>query len=170
MVVGTAVSLLLQVARRACAVEGLGAIASIRRAIGMVKGQTSQVLGVWVMWIGVRLLWMVAMVPAMIVTFPLTLLFIMAGALLAGVPLVAVGALLSPFLSGAIPWIVGAIVGAPIFVVTMLAPMLFLGGLVEVFKSSTWTLAYRELVALESAARRAMPGLDASGLEAAPVA
>jgi len=47
------------------------------------------------------------------------------------------------------------------------APMLFLSGLVEVLKSSTWTLAYRELRALESAAPQTLPELSTAGLEAA---
>jgi hypothetical protein len=47
-------------------------------------------------------------------------------------------------------------------------PWLFLGGLVEVFKSSVWTLTYRELRALEGlemedaeTGPEALPDLDA---------
>jgi hypothetical protein len=37
----------------------------------------------------------------------------------------------------------------PLFILIMAAPLVFLGGLAEVFKSSVWTLTYRELHALE---------------------
>ena len=40
--------------------------------------------------------------------------------------------------------------GLPIFILVVAVPWLFLGGLMEVFKSSVWTLTYRELRALES--------------------
>jgi hypothetical protein len=36
-----------------------------------------------------------------------------------------------------------------IFLAVIIVPALFLSGLMEVFKSSTWTLTYRELAALE---------------------
>jgi hypothetical protein len=40
---------------------------------------------------------------------------------------------------------VAAVVGIPVFILVMAAPLSFLGGLFEVFLSSTWTLTYREL-------------------------
>jgi hypothetical protein len=46
---------------------------------------------------------------------------------------------------GPMPWIVAAVVGIPVFILVMAAPLSFLGGLFEVFLSSTWTLTYREL-------------------------
>jgi hypothetical protein len=52
-------------------------------------------------------------------------------------------------LQGAAPWMLGAAVGIPIFLLVVGLPTLFLGGLAEVFKSSVWTLAYRELGARE---------------------
>jgi hypothetical protein len=144
-------SLLVQVIHRACAVDGLGVGASIRRGLATVKGNLRETLVVWLMWIGVRLAWMLAAVPVMVVIFPVTLVFILAGIVIGGVPSAAVGALLTPFLEGPFPWIVGGMVGLPVFILVMIAPMLFLGGLVEIYKSSVWTLTYRELRAAEAA-------------------
>jgi len=160
-------SLLIHTIRRACAIEGLGVLASIRRGLAVARAHLKEVLAVWLMWIGVHLAWMVLAVPAMILIFPATLFFLVVGAVLGGLPAVTVGALLSPFLGDVAPWIVGAIVGLPIFILVMSAPMLFLSGLVEVLKSSTWTLAYRDLRALESAAPQTLPELSTAGLEAA---
>jgi hypothetical protein len=64
------------------------------------------------------------------------------------------------------------LIGIPIFALVVSVPWLFLGGLVEVFKSSVWTLTYRELRALEGlepgdveTEPEALPELDAPGLE-----
>ena len=162
-----ALSLLIHSIRRACAIEGLGVVASIRRGLAMVKAHLKEVVVVWLMWLGVRIAWMAAAVVVMILIFPVILLFIVAGVMLGGLSAVTVGLLLSPFLGDVAPWIVGAIVGLPIFILVMSAPMLFLSGLVEVLKSSTWTLAYRDLRALESAAPQTLPELSTAGLEAA---
>jgi hypothetical protein len=150
LVVGAVLSLLVQVIRRACAVDGLGVGASIRRGLATVKGNLKETLVVWLMWMAVRLAWMLAAVPVMVLIFPVTLVFILAGAVIGGVPSAAVGGLLTPFLEGPFPWIVGGVVGLPLFILVMIAPMLFLGGLVEIYKSGVWTLTYRELRASQA--------------------
>jgi hypothetical protein len=94
------------------------------------------------------------------------LLFVIAGVVAGGVPAVLVGGLLSTTLAEPFYWIVGIFAGLPLFLLVMLVPMLFLGGLVEVFKSSTWTLAYRELCELECAAANEIPSAGAA-MEAA---
>jgi hypothetical protein len=71
------------------------------------------------------------------------------GGVLGGLPALLIGGLASLFLEGPVPWILAAVVGIPIFILVVAVPWLFLGGLMEVFKSSTWTLTYRELRALE---------------------
>jgi hypothetical protein len=168
MAVNAVLSLLVQVVRRACGVEDLGAWASIRQGIVTVRSHLRKVGLVWLIWLSIRLLWMLAAIPALIVLSPILLLSVLGGAVVGAVPALAVGVLLTPFLTGPFPWIVGAIVALPIFILVTIAPMLLLGGLVEVGKSGLWTLAYRELLALEHAraAQESEPGV--SGLEPAP--
>lgn len=170
IVASAALSLLLQVCRRACAMEGLGALAAIRRGTAMVRGNPKQVVSVWAIWIATRLLWMVAMVPLLIVLSPIILMFLVAGLVLGGLPAVTIGAILSIFFTSAVPWVIGAIVGLPILLLITLLPTLFFSGLVEVFKSSTWTLAYRQLLAVENPASASVPAPGAPGLEPAPAA
>jgi len=163
--ISVVLSPLVQVIRRACGVEGLGVIASMRRGFAVARGHLKETVVVWLIWVGIRLLWMFATVPVFLVLLPVTLLFIVAGAALGAVPAVVVGGLLTLFFEGAVPWIVGALAGLPVFILVMIAPMLFLGGLVEVVKSSMWTLTYRELRALESAEREPVSEAGVSGLE-----
>jgi hypothetical protein len=170
IVVNTALSLLVQVIRRASGVDDLGVFASIGQGFRMVKGHLKEVGVVWLIWLGLRLGWMIASVPVLIVLFPIMLLFILAGTVLGGVPAILAGSVLQPFLTGPFPWIVGALIGLPIFVLVMIAPMLFLGGLVEVAKSSLWTLTYRELRAAEGMETVQMPASGTSSLETAPAA
>ena len=60
--------------------------------------------------------------------------------------------------------------GLPIFILVTLAPWWCLGGLMEVFKSSAWTLTYRELRVVEDAQPDRVPAVDAASLGAAPAA
>jgi len=169
-VVRLVLSPLVQVIRRACAVDGLGVIASIRRGFAVARGHLQETVIVWLIWIGIRLLWMFATLPVMLVLLPVTFLFIVAGAALGAVPALLVGGLLSLWFEGAAPWIAGAVAGLPVFLLVMAAPMVFLCGLVEVVKSSIWTLTYRDLRALESVEREPARKPGVSGLEAAPAA
>jgi hypothetical protein len=134
----------------------------------MVRRRFREVLVIWFIWIGTRLAWMAATIPVLILLSPILLLFLVAGVVLGAVPALLVGELLSNMVSGPFPWIVGALAGLPPFLLVMLAPMLFLGGLVEVFKSSTWTLAYRDLCALERTVAGEVPAPAGATLEAAP--
>ena len=168
LMVGAIVSPFVQMMRRACAVEGLGVMASIGRGFGMVRRHVKEVLVIWVIWMGTRIGWMAASIPVLIVISPLLLVSVVAGAVAGAVPALMVGGLLTPVLAGPFPWIVGALAGMPLFILVLLAPVLFFAGLVEIFKSSTWTLAYRDLCALEHTATEKVPASPGASLEPAP--
>ena len=153
IVAGAAVSLLMQFFRRACALEEVGVIEALRQGYALVRQHLKDVAIMWLIMIGLGLGWLIAMI---FVTFLLVVL----AAVLGGLPALLVGGLASLVSQGATPWILGAAVGLPIFILVVAVPGLFLGGLVEVFKSSVWTLTYRELRALE--------GLQPAGLETEP--
>jgi hypothetical protein len=167
MATNAVLSLLVQVMRRACGVEGLGAWASIRQGMVTVRSHLREVGLIWLIWLSIRVLWMVATIPVLILLSPILLLSVVGGAVVGAVPALAVGELLTPFLTGPFPWIVGAIAALPIFILVTIAPMLLLGGLVEVGKSGLWTLAYRELLALEHARAAQQPERGVSSLESA---
>ena len=50
---------------------------------------------------------------------------------------------------GAAPWVIAGVLAIPIFLLIFMVPVGFVGGLRETFVSSTWTLSYREVTALE---------------------
>jgi len=142
IVSGVVISLLMRFFRRACALEEMGVIESIRRGYGIARQRLKDVLIMALLMLGLGIAYA-------IVAVPLGVLTVMVGGVLGALPGILVGWLASLATRGALPWILGAAVGVPIFILTVMAPMLFVGGLAEVYQSTAWTLTYRELCALE---------------------
>jgi len=147
--VGTVLSLLTKFFWRACALEELGVIASIHHGFGVVKRHLKDVVIMWLIMFGVKIGWVAILIAVAIVLFPFIILLIVVAGVLGGLPALLVFGLATLFFEGVVPWILAALVGIPIFVLVVAVPWLFLGGLMEVFKSSVWTLTYRQLHALE---------------------
>jgi hypothetical protein len=150
IIVGTVLSLLIKFFWRACVLEGLGVTDSIRHGFDVVRRHLKDVVIMWLIMVGIRIGWVIALVFISILLIPVILLLIVVGGIVGGLPALAVWGLTSIFFEGVVPWILAALIGAPIFILIVAVPWLFLGGLMEVFKSSVWTLTYRELCALES--------------------
>ena len=108
----------------------------------MVRQNLKDVGLMWLIMIGVNLAWMLAMVPIGALLFGV-------GAVMGGGLALVAGKLAESAFGGAALWIVGGAVGIPIFLAVVVAPLVFVGGLREVFQSSTWTLTYRELRSVE---------------------
>lgn len=142
IVIGVTLKLLRRFFWRSCVLEGLTVGEAIRAGYDLVRSNLKDVALMWLIMVGLELGWTILMIP-------IALLLLFAAALLGGLPALLVGGLVSLFVEGALPWILAAAVGAPLFFVTLIAPLVFLGGLFEVYKSTTWTLTYRELRALE---------------------
>jgi hypothetical protein len=150
-------SLVMQPVKRACIQDNLGITASFRRGFSIIRGNLKQVIMVWSIWIVIRILWIPLSFLCAILMAPILLLTILLGILAGAIPGVLVAGVASLFAEGVTPWIMGAIAGTPIFLLVMLTPMLFLAGLVQVFISSMWTLAYRAWRAKEVVVRTPLP-------------
>lgn len=142
IVVGVTLKLLRRFFWRSCVLEELTVGEAIRAGYDLVRRNLKDVALMWLIMVGLELGWMIAMIPV-------ALLLVFAAAVIGGLPALLVGGLASLFAEGALPWILAAAVGVPLFFVTLIVPLVFLGGLFEVYKSTTWTLTYRELRALE---------------------
>lgn len=154
IVVAIVLSLLMPFFRRACVLGGMGVIESIQEGSRFVRRHLKDVGIMWLLMIGLGIVWIIVMIPLFIA-------LLLVGAMIGGLPALLLGGLTSLIAKGAAPWILAAVVGIPVFLLVVAAPALFLSGLKEVFVSSTWTLTYRELRALE--------GLDTElGLEPDP--
>jgi hypothetical protein len=143
IVIVVVLSVAMQFFRRAVVLEDLGVMASIRRGWQVARQRLGDTVVMALILFGIGLGWFILMIPVYI-------LLALAGALLGGLPGLAAGFLTSLVTEGALPWIVGGLIGIPLFLLVFGLPALFLNGLFKVFVSSSWTLAYRELVALEN--------------------
>lgn len=143
IIAAVVISLLMRFFHRACVLEDLGVIEAIRQGFRVVKEHLGDVAVMWLIMLGVG-------IGLAVATIVVVVLLVLVATVTAGVPAFLAGGLTSLAFEGPLPWIVGVAVGIPIFLLVLVVPMLFLGGLIEVFKSSVWTLTYREVRALES--------------------
>lgn len=160
-------SILLRLLRqffwRACALENLGVIDSLRRGFQMVRGNWKSVGIMWLVMIALAFVWGIALTVAILVTLPVVLITAVIGAVIAAVPALVAGGLTSLFLHGWLPWLVGALFALPLFFLLAFSPWLLLGSWQTVFTSTVWTLVYRELKALPALTNGNAPVQPTSG-------
>jgi len=149
LAVSAILSVVMQPIRRACVLEDQSLSASVRQGLTLTKHHLKAVLPLWLVWMGIRLLWVPLAVLILILLAPVLLVTTLAGVVVGGLPAALVGGISGLFMPGVTPWIMGALAGIPIFIVVLISPMLFVSGLVEIYKSNMWTLAYRDLKALD---------------------
>jgi hypothetical protein len=129
----------LQLARRASCLEGLGVLASIWRGFRLMRTQLGGVGLTWLVIVGLELVYPILVAPVGI-------LLAAAGLAAGGLLALILGALLALVLAKTTAWTIAIIVGAVLLVLAVVVPLILLGGLREVFKSSAWTLTFREAV------------------------
>jgi hypothetical protein len=153
-------SLLKQFFRRACAVDQLGVVASIRQGFSVARANALNAAIMGLIIVGLNLLWILAMIP---VVFTLLVAAGVPGALSG----FATYGLANLAWSGAAPVLAAIGVGLLIFFLALVAPLVFLDGLGTVFVSSTWTLTYRDMRRAASPEKARAPKPDSQALEAA---
>lgn len=133
----------LQLARRACCLDGLGVFASIWRGFRLMRAQLRGVGLTWLVIVGLELVYpiLVAPVGILLVAFGLA-----GGGLLA----VVLGTLLAIVMTKITAWTVALIVGVVLLVLAVVVPLTLLSGLREVFISAAWTLTFKEAVGYQS--------------------
>jgi hypothetical protein len=133
---------------RACALENLGVRESLSRGFQMARENWKNVGIMWLVMIGLGIVWAIVSIVAIIVTIPVVLVTAVVGALVAVIPILLAGGLTSIFLSGWLPWVIGVLFALPLFFTVAFSPWLLLGSWQTVYASTVWTLVYRELKAL----------------------
>jgi hypothetical protein len=142
ILVALALSLVMLLAQRACALEDLGVIDSLRRGFVIAKAHLVDLILMGAILFGISLLWGLVMIFV-------SLAFLVAAAIVAGLPALLVGALVATFTQGVTPWIVAGLVAAPIFLIAISIPLALINGWKMIFSSTAWTLSYREVLALD---------------------
>jgi hypothetical protein len=143
IVVAAVLSILDKFFHRAIALENLGVFDAIRRGWAIVRGRPGDVIIMGLILFGLGLVFAILMIPVF-------LAIAAAAAVAGGLPALLAGAVTNIFVHGNIPWMVALAIGIPLFILILSLPLTFISGLMEAFSSSTWTLTYREVVALET--------------------
>jgi hypothetical protein len=133
---------------RVSALENLGVGESLRRGFALVRENWKSVGLMWLVMIGLGIVWAVVSFIAFILLIPIMVVTAIIGAAVAAIPGLLLVGLFSLFLNGYLPWIVGGVFVLPLFAVIAFSPLVLLTAWQQVFTSTVWTLTYREIKAL----------------------
>jgi hypothetical protein len=148
MVVGVALSLVINIIQRECVLEGDGALSSIRQGWLLVRNNFKDVMVMWLILIGLAIGYFIVLLPVILLTLGIAIL-------LGGGVGFLTHSLIHLAASQLSALIISVILGGIIFFLILALPLLFLGGLRETYFSTSWTLAYRELKAMKRFAAEA---------------
>lgn len=143
--------LLRDFAWRTAVLEGTGAMESLRMATDLVKRNWKNAGLMWLVMIGVKIVWGIAF---FVLVFPLLIVSIITA--LGGLLVAIVPSLLTAGFASLLsapdywPWVFAAIIGLPLFFTVTFSPIILVSGWGEIYRSSVWTLTYREIKALDA--------------------
>lgn len=152
VIVSVVLSLLRQFFWRVCALEGAGVGESLRQGFTLVRENWKNVGLMWLVMIGLGIVWAIASILLAILTLPVVLVTAILAAMIVAVPGLLLVGLFSLFLGGPLPWIAAALFVLPLFFLLAFSPWLMLGSWQSVYASTVWTLTYREIKALPAPA------------------
>jgi hypothetical protein len=145
-------SILLRLLRnffwRICVLENASVSESLRRGFALVRENWKNVGLMWIVMIGLGIVWAVASIILLIVTIPVVIVTAIVAILVVAIPALLLVGAFSVFLSGPLPWIAGGLFVLPLFFIIAFSPWLLLGSWQTVYTSTVWTLTYREIKAL----------------------
>ena len=121
---------------------------SLQRGFAMIRENWKSVGLMWLVMIGLGIVYAVGSIILIIVTIPVVIVTAVIALLVVALPFLLFAGIFSTFLSGVLPWIAGALFVAPLFFTLAFSPWLLLGSWRSVYTSTVWTLTYREIKAL----------------------
>lgn len=138
IVVGIALSLVMEVIYRVCVLRNEGVFASIRTGWQLVRRNLKDVFLMWLLVIGIN-------IAVMILTIPVALVVVGLGLVAGGGIGAALYFIIQAAASSTAGTITAGVVGGIIFLTILSVPLIFVRGLQETYLSTLWTLTYREL-------------------------
>lgn len=145
VLVGFVLTPWLELAKREIALRERGVFEALRRAWSTLRRRPADAYIMALILVAVN--W-----ALMFVTIPLFIVIFIVGAVVAAIPALLVGGIAYAAGGEGAGLIAALVVGVPVFILAIAIPAAFIGGLIQVFSSSTWTLTYRELNQLLEAA------------------
>ena len=145
---------------RVSVLENLGVRESLQRGFALVLENWKNVGLMWLVMIGLGIVWAVASVILIIVTIPIVIVTAVVAVLVAAIPFLLFAGIFSTFLGGWLPWVAGGLFVAPLFFTIAFSPWVLLGSWQAVYTSTVWTLTYREIKALPGLTSEPAPKLE----------
>jgi len=143
--------LLSQFFKRVAALENAPVGESFRQGWQMFKDNWKSAALMWLIMLGIGIGYAIAGFILIIILIPAFIITGLAGLVVAAIPgLIAFG-ITSLFASGPLAWIIGILAALPFFFLMLGSPLLLIGGWIQIFHSSVWTLTYREFKFLGAA-------------------
>lgn len=137
---------------RISVLEDAGVSDSLRRGFELVREQWRNVGLMWLVMIGLGIVWAIASILLFIITLPVLIVTAAIAALIVAAPFLLLVGLFGLFLTGPLPWVAAGIFMLPLFFTLAFSPWLLVGSWQAVYTSTVWTLTYRELRALPAPA------------------
>ena len=133
---------------RASVLEDLGVRESFSRGFEMIRENWKDVGLMWLVMIGLGIIWVIASVIFIIVTIPLVIVTAVIAALVVAAPFLLFYGIFSTFLGGWLTWIAAGLFVMPLFFTIAFSPWVLIEAWRQVYISIVWTLTYREIKAL----------------------
>jgi hypothetical protein len=130
--------------------EDVGVRESLKRGFAMVRENWKNVGLMWLVMIGLGIVWAIVSIIAAIITIPVVIITSAVAAIIVAIPGLLLVGVFSLFLGGPLPWIAAGLFVLPLFFLIAFSPWLLLGSWQTVYTSTVWTLTYRELKVLPS--------------------
>jgi hypothetical protein len=137
---------------RIAVLENAGVRESLQRGFALVLEQWKNVGLMWLVMIGLGIVWIFASFILIIVTIPVVLVTAAIAILIVALPYLLLVGIFSTFLGGFLPWVAAGLFIMPLFFPLAFAPWVLLGSWQSVYTSTVWTLTYREIKALPAPA------------------
>jgi hypothetical protein len=132
--------------------EGAGVRESLRSGFELVREHWKNVGLMWLVMIGLGIVWAIASILLFIITLPVVVVTAILAAVIVAVPFMLVLGAFSLVLSSPLTWVAAGLFVLPLFFTLAFSPWLLLGSWQAVYTSTVWTLTYRELRALPAPA------------------
>lgn len=142
---------------RVSVLEDAGVGESLRRGFAFVLENWKSVGLMWLVMIGLGIVWVIVSILLVIITIPLVVVTMVIAALVSALPFLLFVGIFSTFLGSWFPWIAAFLFVAPLFFTLAFSPWLLLGSWQAVYTSTVWTLTYREIKALHNGKAEVVP-------------
>lgn len=133
---------------RICVLENASVRESLQRGFAMVLENWKNVGLMWLVMIGLGIVWAIASVILFIIAIPVVIVTAILAVLVVALPFLLLVGAFSLIVGGVLPWIAAGLFVAPLFFTLAFSPWLLLGSWQAVYTSTVWTLTYREIKAL----------------------